>query len=252
MQCHAPARGGHARPCRVGTEIHLSARHRHDRPYMKLHTSPAAVVDPGVVPKTPLASEVGIVVTNHNNAAYVRAAIESVARQTVRNIQVVVVDDASTDESDEVIRECLSDLVDDRIRYLRLPTNLGQAGAIRRGLAELTMPFVSFLDSDDVLYEDFVAQHLAAHLNADFPVALTYCNSHIIDAQGRLIAGTAWWFDHVSVSPSCCRILDRSVVPRIRPETGEVIYPDNPRLTFIRRVVPRQRVEQHVEHDVQA
>ena len=144
---------------------------------------------------------------------------------------MVVVDDASTDGSDEVIRECLSDLADERLRYVRLPANLGQAGALRRGLAELRTPFVAFLDSDDVWYEAFVAQHLVAHMNADFPVALTYCDSHIIDSEGRLLAGTAWWFDYVPGSSSS-RTLDPSLVPRIRPETGKLAYPENPRLTL--------------------
>ena len=143
------------------------------------------------------APTVGVVIANHNNSDFVGKAIESVARQTVRDIRVVVVDDASTDRSDETIRRCLSRLDDARFRYIKLETNLGQGGAIRRGLAELDTPFVCFLDSDDLWYDDFVARHLAVHMNADFPVALTYCNSHIIDADDRILAGTAWWFDSI-------------------------------------------------------
>ncbi len=51
---------------------------------------------------------VGVVIANHNNEAYVAEAIVSAARQTVRNIEVVVVDDASTDCSDKAIRETLA------------------------------------------------------------------------------------------------------------------------------------------------
>jgi glycosyltransferase involved in cell wall biosynthesis len=184
-----------------------------------------------MVTTMPLVPEVGIVIANHNNAAYVKNAIESVARQTVRKIRAVVVDDASSDESDEAICGCLSDLADPRFRYVRLPSNLGQAGAIRCGIALLSTPFVCFLDSDDLWYEGFLARHLEAHLNADFPVALTYCDSHIVDSEGRMLAGTAWWFDFVSGSPST-RILDPSVIPGIGSETGELVYRGNPRLTF--------------------
>ena len=143
----------------------------------------------------PLAPPVGVVIANHNNCAFVDRAIESVARQSVRDLQVVVVDDASTDSSDEVIRRSLARLDDTRFRYVKLATNLGQAGTLRRGMAELDTPFVCFLDSDDLWYDDFVARHLAVHMNADFPVALTYCDSHVIDADDRLLTGTAWWFD---------------------------------------------------------
>jgi len=121
----------------------------------------------------PLAPPVGVVIANHNNCAFVEKAIESVAHQTVRDLQVVVVDDASTDRSDEVIRRCLARLGDARFRYVKLATNLGQAGALCRGMTELDTPFVCFLDSDDLWYDDFVARHLAVHMNTDFPVALT-------------------------------------------------------------------------------
>jgi len=180
------------------------------------------------------APTVGVVVANHDNGAFVGKAIESVARQTVRDIQVVVVDDASTDGSDDVIRQCLSRLDDERLRYVRLPSNLGQAGAIRRGLAELSAleaPFVCFLDSDDLWYDDFVARHLVAHLNSDFPVALTYCDSHIIDADDRIVAGTAWWFDHDPGATSR-RDFDASAIPSLDPATGQLSYVASPRVTF--------------------
>jgi glycosyltransferase involved in cell wall biosynthesis len=179
----------------------------------------------------PLAPTVGVVVANHNNSAFVAKAIDSVARQTVRDIRVVVVDDASTDRSDEVIRQCLSHLDDARFRYVRLPSNLGQAGALRRGMAELDTPFVCFLDSDDLWYDAFVARHLAAHMNADFPVALTYCDSHVIDSDDRLLAGTAWWFDSDPSTP-VRRTIDPSLMPTIDPETGELTYPLNRNVSF--------------------
>src|SRR5262245_51319132 len=177
------------------------------------------------------APTVGVVVANHDNSAFVGKAIESVARQTVRDIQVVVVDDASTDGSDDVIRQCLSRLDDERLRYVRLPSNLGQAGAIRRGLAELAAPFVCFLDSDDLWCEDFVARHLAAHLNSDFPVALSYCDSRIIDADDRIVAGTAWWFDH-EPGASSPRQIDGSAIPSLDPATGRLSYVADPRVTL--------------------
>jgi glycosyltransferase involved in cell wall biosynthesis len=180
----------------------------------------------------PLAPPVGVVVANHNNGAYVEKAIESVARQTVRDLRVVVVDDASTDRSDEAIRHCLSRLDDSRFRYLPLERNVGQGGAMRRGLARLDTPFVSFLDSDDVWYEDFLARHLAVHLNADFPVALTYCDSHIIDADDRLLAGTAWWFDSVDLADKTPRVVDPALTPTLEPATGRLAYPHRPGVTF--------------------
>ena len=185
----------------------------------------------------PSAPTVGVVVANHNNSAFVGRAIESVARQTVRNLRVVVVDDASTDESDDAIRQCLSRLNDARFSYVRLDSNLGQAGAIRRGMAGLDMPFVCVLDFDDLWYEEFVARHLAVHLNADFPVGLTYCDLHIVDSDDRLLAGTAWWFDHAPGETSPRRI-DASRLPAIDAGTGALSYPPNQEITLHPRWSP--------------
>ena len=171
----------------------------------------------------PVVPPVGIVIANHNNGPFVGQAIESVARQTLRDICVVIVDDASMDGSDAIIRETLNRLDDNRFRYVKLESNRGQAGAIRCGLAEVNTPFVCFLDSDDIWYEDFVARHLAVHLNADFPVALSYCDSHIVDASGHMLAGTAWWFDFDSKELSN-RLIDPTLIPKISLQTGEVIF----------------------------
>lgn len=179
----------------------------------------------------PSAPAVGVVVANHNNCAFVAKAIESVARQTVRDISVVVVDDASTDQSDEAIRQCLARLDDPRFRYVRLESNLGQAGAVRRGLMELDTPFVCFLDSDDLWYDNFIARHLAVHMNTDFPVGMTYCDCHVIDAQDRLLAGTAWWFDSDPFPPPQ-RPVDAATMPTIDPQTGKLTYAQTNKLTL--------------------
>lgn len=180
----------------------------------------------------PLAPPVGVVIANHNDSAFVEKAIESVAGQTVRDLQVVVVDDASTDSSDEIVRRCLSRLDDARFRYVKLTANVGQAGALRRGLAELNTPFVCFLDSDDLWYDDFVARHLAIHMNADFPVALTYCDSHIIDAHDRMLAGTAWWFDSDKPQGNAQRQITSALTPAFDAAHGELTYPRRGAVTF--------------------
>lgn len=82
-----------------------------------------------------------------------------------------------------------------------------------------------FLDSDDYWYPDFLAQHLAAHLNADFSVAVTFCDSHIVDAHGRMLAGTAWWFDSNDGRPAC-RLVDPPLIPDIEPDSGALTFPE--------------------------
>ena len=106
-----------------------------------------------------------VVVTCFNCPDYVGDAIRSVARQSFRDFDCVIVDDASTDNSAAVVQQTLDELADPRFRLIRLEKNVGQTGATRRGLAAIQAPFVCFLDSDDLWNEDFLERHLAAHLN---------------------------------------------------------------------------------------
>ena len=180
----------------------------------------------------PLAPPVGVVIVNHNNSAFVERAIASVERQTARDLRVVVVDDASTDASEAVIRRYLAELDDPRFSFIGLETNVGQTAALARGLASLDTPFVAILDSDDVWYETFVARHLEVQLNSDFPVALTYSDSHLIDGDDRLLAGTAWWFDSSEPGHWDGRDIDANLRPVFDPASGTMSWPARPRVTF--------------------
>lgn len=173
----------------------------------------------------PAAPRVGVIIANFNNQAYVGQAIRSVATQTFGNFSAIVVDNCSTDSSDSEIKNVLRGLEDTRFRYFRNDYNRGQAGAIRTGLVHLVdASFVCVLDSDDYLYEDFIVRHVEAHLNADFSVALSYSDSHIVDGQGRLLAGTAWWFD-APPEPDACRRIDPLQVPRLDCQSGNMHFP---------------------------
>jgi glycosyltransferase involved in cell wall biosynthesis len=138
--------------------------------------------------------KVSIVVTCYNCRSYVGDAIRSVARQTLRGFECVIVDDASTDDSLDVIRHTLDALNDSRFSMIRVAENLGQAGASRVGLERTHAPFVCFLDADDLWQENFLERHLAAHLNQASAAGFTACNARIIDGHGAVLAGTVYWF----------------------------------------------------------
>jgi glycosyltransferase involved in cell wall biosynthesis len=138
--------------------------------------------------------KISVVVTCYNTRDYIADAIRSVARQTLRDFECVIVDDASTDDSAAVIAQTLDELKDSRFSLARLDKNAGQTGATRRGLKLTNAPFVCFLDSDDLWHETFLERHLAAHLNESYAVGFTACNARLIDGGGTLIAGTVYWF----------------------------------------------------------
>src|SRR5256885_8978400 len=162
---------------------------------------------------------VSVVVTCFNCPDYVGDAIRSVARQSLRDFDCVIVDDASTDDSAAVAQRTLEELGHDpRFRQVRLPKNVGQTGATRAGLAETRATFVCFLDSDDLWNPDFLERHLAAHLNESYAVGFTACNARLIDGQGKLIAGCVYWFGKERASADRDRAfapIDPARVPKL-------------------------------------
>lgn len=94
---------------------------------------------------TPLVS---VILIGYNDAARITHALESLRQQTLRSIEIIVVDDASTDATSEIITAIAGQ--DDRVRYLRRSENSGGCSAPRNdGLAIATAPWVMFCDSDD-------------------------------------------------------------------------------------------------------
>jgi glycosyltransferase involved in cell wall biosynthesis len=99
-----------------------------------------------VVPASKFASKFSIVITCHNQAQLIRETVESALRQQHANKEMIVVDDASTDGSAQLLRA-----FGDQIRVLTLEKNHGMTAARNAGAALATGDFLVFLDGDDVL-----------------------------------------------------------------------------------------------------
>lgn len=184
--------------------------------------------------------KISVVVTCYNCRDYIGDAIRSVARQTLRDFECVIVDDASTDDSATVVRQLLDELADPRFSLLRLDKNVGQTGATRRGLAATRATFVCFLDSDDLWNDDFLERHLAAHLNETYAVGFTACNARLIDGQGALIAGCIYWFgkDRARVDrDQAFAPIDPARVPRVNSAQGATWQSQTPYRLYTKRVV---------------
>ncbi|AUV82860.1 glycosyl transferase family 2 [Salinigranum rubrum] len=91
---------------------------------------------------------VSVVVPTYNCADVLPRTIESVLAQTLSDLELIVVDDASTDETESVV----SGYDDPRIRYVRHPTNRGGSAARNTGIANARGTYVAFLDADDEWY----------------------------------------------------------------------------------------------------
>lgn len=125
-------------------------------------------------------SLVSIVIPAYNQERFVAQAIASALAQTHAWVEVIVVDDGSTDQTGEIAAR-----FDDHanLTVVHQP-NAGLPAARNRGLAEARGEFVCFLDSDDYLAPTYLEQLLPA-LHADPSVALAYCDVQMVDLDGE-------------------------------------------------------------------
>jgi glycosyltransferase involved in cell wall biosynthesis len=169
--------------------------------------------------------DVTVTVIVHNDAARLPRAVTSVRRQTHANLEIVISDDHSTDETPDVARRLAAE--DPRIRYLRLPQNSGGCGVPRnRAIATSRAPYLMFLDSDDELPDNAVELLLAAHRERDIDFAMGAVRRIRVDngrrstwmphlvAERRTLDGIEddprLFFEHLSTSKMYARaFLDR-------------------------------------------
>lgn len=125
-----------------------------------------------------------VVVPLYNDARYIGAALESVLAQSYRTFEVLVVDDASSDNSAELVEQIARR--DSRVRLLRHSVNRGLPSARNTGVRAARGDAVAFLDSDDLLLADSLWDRhdaLARHA-ADPAVAGSYCRIHSMPEDG--------------------------------------------------------------------
>ena len=99
---------------------------------------------------------VSVVLCVYNQAAYVAEAIASILGQTLTDLELIVVDDGSTDSSPEVVRG----FTDPRVRYVRNERNLGHAGSLNRGVALARGRYLAIMDSDDISLPERLARQV--------------------------------------------------------------------------------------------
>ncbi len=113
---------------------------------------------------------VSVITPSYNTAAYIADTIKSVQAQTYKNWELIIVDDCSTDNTDEVVAPFLSD---SRIRYLKNEKNSGAALSRNYALREAKGKWIAFLDSDDVWLPEKLDKQLAFMAEHDYKFTYT-------------------------------------------------------------------------------
>jgi glycosyltransferase involved in cell wall biosynthesis len=138
---------------------------------------------------------VSVIVPNYNHARFLSERISSIIKQTYSNIEIIVLDDKSTDRSMEVVREFTAR--DGRARYIENEVNSGSSfKQWRKGLREAKGKYVWIAESDDSADPEFL-QTLVARLEANDKAVLAACCPCMTNIEGNNLGIPKEWFDDI-------------------------------------------------------
>lgn len=151
---------------------------------------------------TPLLS---VIIPIYNVAPYLRECLDSVISQTYKNLQIILINDGSSDESEKIAQEYLSD---ERVELVSVK-NGGLSKARNIGLSRVKGEYIYFIDSDDYISQDFLEEmiQIAQRFGVEF-----VCNDQIVrfgvseiaykeraepkeigvDSQSIILGGAVW------------------------------------------------------------
>ena len=118
-------------------------------------------------------------IVTYNRVEYLKKAIDSVLNQTCRDFELIILDNCSTDGTEEYVKS----LNDDRITYIRHEKNIGGGGNIAYAFAHCKWDYFAVFHDDDVLHTNLL-EEAAAYLDSNEQCAAVSCLSNIIDENG--------------------------------------------------------------------
>lgn len=114
---------------------------------------------------------ISVIIPTYNRKELLERAVRSVLSQTYRNIELIVVDDASTDSTKEMIEA----IQDERVRYIRHESNLGAAAARNTGIRDAQGDYIAFQDSDDDWMPKKIEKQMGIFLDSSPETGVVYC-----------------------------------------------------------------------------
>lgn len=133
---------------------------------------------------------VSVICLCYNHMPFVVESIQSVLEQTYPNVELIVVDDGSTDGSKETIENFLK--LYTQVRFLNLPHNTGMCTAFNKGLRMASGEFVIDLAADDVLHPERILKQVKAFEKLDSSFGVVFSDAEIMDENGKHLR---YWYN---------------------------------------------------------
>lgn len=182
----------------------------------------------------PLAS---ICIPSYNHAQYLPATIESALNQTYPNVEIIILDDGSKDESLKIAREYEARFPD-RIKVFTHPNgaNLGISRTVNAAFAHSTGKYWMGLPSDDIVYPEKIEKQVE-FLEKNPELGFVYCTVEYINEHGKRIPGTMgiditktedplWSMIQENFIPGMAVLARREAIEKVGDHTPELIYSD--------------------------
>lgn len=147
---------------------------------------------------------VSIVIPVYNGSNYMREAIDSALDQTYKNIEIIVVNDGSTDDTEEITKS-----YGDKIRYF-FKENGGVSSALNLGIKEMRGEYFSWLSHDDIYYREKIKKQIDFLMRLQDKDVVLYSDYDLIDEKSRIIRTEK--FDHRTLDAKPEYALFRSAI----------------------------------------
>ncbi len=131
--------------------------------------------------------KLSIVVPVYNTYPYLRECLDSIINQTYKNLEIIIVNDASPYEEDEIICKEYAEK-DNRIVYIKHTENKFQGGARNTGIKAATGKYITFVDSDDYIYNNTLYEKSINQFTDD--IDIIYINTKIL--ENEKLVDTNW------------------------------------------------------------
>lgn len=129
---------------------------------------------------------VSVIIPTYNRAGTIKRSIESVLNQSYQDFEIIVVDDGSTDNTNQVVME----FADSRIRYLKNDRRMGANGSRNVGIQNAIGAYIAFQDSDDVWKNNKLEKQMNLFLNRkDLDVVYSRYLRHWLNGEKELVPG---------------------------------------------------------------
>ena len=150
-----------------------------------------------------------VFVVTYNRCDYLKLTIQSILEQTYKDFCLVVLDNASTDDTEEAVKS----IIDERIIYLKQVENVGGPNNINTALKIASTPYFIIFHDDDLMLPDFIEKEFETIQNYDYDILSTFAKH--IDENGKILnyyrktndepltfVGTKYFESFISVSPN--------------------------------------------------